>query len=210
MIKLGLALIPSTSCIDRLIQNQQAALSIEPLVPQLGFKKNIPHITLLQGTFTNFEVVSQCLEALFHFIKSSSDVKLPLSFLLDQIEYVDSGWYFLNTKDSTFLQSLHELSFKQLNSKMIVTNEDKSKDLSTYNDIERENFLKYGYRYIGKAYKPHITLGRTPNKKPSVSEKELIKALAYPESMMEFQALTIYKFGPNGSHEETLKQITIS
>ncbi|MDJ0615538.1 MAG: hypothetical protein QNJ63_02125 [Calothrix sp. MO_192.B10] len=206
MMKIGIALIPNQEMIASIIQLQQKVADCCILHPQLGTDINLPHITLLQGRFAEsvdlIEVVSDTHQ---YFLEGNYSLEVRLQ----GIKYVPLGWYFLQPHNNPLFADTHQFVFERLKDCMVVTDEDKQKDISRSTLLEQSNYLNYGYRFIGQAFEPHITLGRTVNNLPCNHEEQL--RLIFESSKQDYQGtiqrITVYKMGINGSHAETLYEM---
>ena len=81
---------------------------------------------------------------------------------------------------------------------------DGTKDLSRFTDNERASYQRYGYRYTGDAYAPHMTLGRAPEEVAlDLVRTAPERVVALPKEWV-FDRLSVYVMGQHGAHAETL------
>ncbi|MEA5619720.1 hypothetical protein VB711_18005 [Cronbergia sp. UHCC 0137] len=207
-MKLGLALIPNIENIKAIVKLQQKVISLIPLQPILGTELNLPHITLIQGRFKPDVNWINIISNLRDHIKTQN---YRLEFKLTELEFKRSGWYFLNPSSNIIFSQSHKFVFDNLKTSMYLTEEDLYQDISNYSDLEKANYLKYGYRFIGDAFQPHITLGRYLNKN-QIGITENLFNLVNPfisnyQGILE--KITLYEMGENGSHSRTLSSLDI-
>jgi hypothetical protein len=206
--KVGIALVPSVNMIEAIVELQQTIISICPLCPVLASHANLPHITLLQGRFSNSTSLIGVISALREYLTTQKNL---LELQPGKIEYVPQGWYFLTLYPNELLIAAHNFVFERLGEQMFLTPSDRKKDISAYNDLEKSNYLRYGYRYIRDAFHPHITLGRTLDKLQFIEERQILKIeqdfLSKCRGIMA--NVTIYEVGENGSHAKTIHSVNI-
>ncbi|MCC5619907.1 hypothetical protein [Nostoc sp. CHAB 5715] len=207
-MKVGVAMVPSAQVNQYLVELQKEVMSFCSLRPLLGTEFNLPHITLLQGRFKNN----------FNWLNLISDLrdyctqqKYSLEFKLSELEYQPPGWYFLTLSPNIMFCEAHRFVFEQLKDSMYLTQEDRQKDTTNYSNLEKENYCKYGYRYIGDVFHPHITLGRSIDKSRIQDEADMINTVKVFTSNIvgTIQKITIYEMGENGSHANTLYYVNI-
>jgi 2'-5' RNA ligase len=207
-MKIGIALVPSVEAIASLVELQKEIIHICPLRPLLGTEFNLPHITLLQGRFRKPINWDSLISELRDYCREQ---KYSLEFKGAGLEYKPPGWYFLTLRPNILFAEAHRFVFEHLKDSMFLTEEDWQKDTSGYTPLEKSNYLRYGYRYIGDAFHPHITLGRSIDKSRMCDEANLIHLveLFTANSISTIQKITIYEMGENGSHSATLYCVDI-
>ncbi|MBW4475096.1 MAG: hypothetical protein KME45_32655 [Stenomitos rutilans HA7619-LM2] len=207
-MKFGIAMIPNSEMIEAIAQLQKQATSICPLQPELGSDRNLPHITLLQGRFHDSVDWMQLLTELRdYYVNQQYDLSLQLT----ELECKALGWYFLIPSRNPFFYDAHQFVFQRLKAAMFLTESDRQKDVTHYSSLEQSNYLTYGYRFIGDAFQPHITLGRvlnplTPENQARI--RDLVETLL-PLCSNMMQKLTVYRQGEYGSHADTLCSIEL-
>lgn len=205
----GIALVPARDDILRLIILQKRLLDVAELSPILSTEANLPHITILQGKTPNpicspFELEELLKTAI------SRDQTTGLFVTIKSLQYVSPGWYFLTIHHNPVIHALHNNAFSLCKKRLFVNQHDLTKDLSGYTERQKKNYLRYGYRFIGKDFSPHFTLGRTPNKKPFPQEALLDSiASSIIKNRLRIDKLTLYVMGENGSHTSQLSSITL-
>jgi 2'-5' RNA ligase len=201
-MNIGFALIPNRIFLDKLIQFQRDINQKYNFTPSLSLENNLPHITILQGTFADsfdYDVVALLLS------KKLEQGNNTLFF--SEIIVKGLGWFFLLCRKDPWLQELHEYACNLLQEQMIVTEAvQTADDLAYLTPIEKHHHLTYGYRYMKDAYLPHITLGRyIAEDKENVHLycQRLWREYALSTSQ-HIERLTVYEMGNQGAHAKTL------
>jgi hypothetical protein len=201
-MNIGFALIPNQIFLDKLIQFQRDINQKYNFTPSLSSEDNLPHITILQGTFTDsfdYDAVALLLS------KKLEQGNNTLFF--SEIIIKGLGWYFLLCRKSTWLQALHEYACELLQEQMIVTEAvRKADDLAYLTPLEKHHHLIYGYRYMEEAYLPHITLGRyiTEHQEDVLLYCQRLWRKYALSTSQHIKRLTVYEMGVNGAHAKTL------
>lgn len=75
--------------------------------------------------------------------------------------------------------------------------------------MEQTNFLNFGYRYLGEAFRPHITLGRNlQGATIPVEIQEKAKELFTGKSV-KFDTLAFYQAGKNGALDAIINKVKL-
>ncbi|MFF7339439.1 hypothetical protein ACFZAT_19095 [Streptomyces sp. NPDC008163] len=80
---------------------------------------------------------------------------------------------------------------------------DTAQDMSHFTDAERASYARFGYRYTGEAYTPHLTLGRTDEETALALARSGPGRTAVPRTWL-FDRLSCYLMGEHGAHARTL------
>lgn len=207
-MKFGIALVPCPKTIALIVELQQKIIPICPLEPILGSQQNLPHLTLLQGRFHNSLNWVDLIYSLRDYWRQQ---KYGQDFRVTQLEFKSPAWYFLILNQHEIFVDLHNFVFAGIKHHIYVTDADLNKDISAYSELEKINYLQYGYRYIGSAFHPHLTLGRSTNTNPDNGRYlvELFAAQHIIKFIIKFERITIYEMGDYGSHAATLYSVNI-
>jgi len=197
MISTGIALIPDVATIREVMRIQQAAQMIVPLEPILGEDEYLPHITLLQGNSDSPLASDELLDQLAHMLLTT-----PPQLSIAGASYVNRGWYFLDVRQLPLLDDMHELAFRCCRSRMIPPASIDKVSINGYTPSQVQNYTAYGYRYIGSDFRPHITMGRTLDKRAAQRDAELLDLLSKLSESLSFSvsSFTSYCMGVNGGH----------
>ncbi|HEV3155731.1 MAG TPA: hypothetical protein VGZ00_00110 [Candidatus Baltobacteraceae bacterium] len=191
----GVGLLPTGEDRKRIIQLEKATRSWGRWRGTLNESDCWPHLSLLHANVIDCEnVVIRAAR-----IVEESGIEKKILATVANAEYVERGWYFLNIASSGYIERLHRIIFNEMKNLIFpgVINDQSS--LSHYRSVERESFLKYGYRYMLSAYHPHITLGRTNTKERSIEHDRLIPMIEnYRGSRLCFDEIVIFRLGKNG------------
>ena len=198
-MKVGIAITPNIELIEKLIVFQNRCSSIVKLEPLFGYDINRPHISLVHGDFdksTNFKFILDSI--------SSKTKNIMIKF--SKIKYMPIGWFFLMVKKNEPLVNIHNSTFDLVKHNFIPPKKPIRKQIDHYSVLEKENYLKYGYRYIKEAYLPHITLGRIDSEYDEGYTLEFQRLFNISElnQTYKFDKICIFKLGPNGSYGKTI------
>ncbi len=207
MISNGIALIPDHAGLRELVRIQQAVRDIEPLQPILGEAEYLPHITLLQGISAIPLGNVGLLEALAATIST-----MQLQISVATVSYISRGWYFLEVQPMQQLRILHDMAFWACKEFLIPPSFIEPAALEGYTSSQMDNFTRFGYRYIGDDFRPHVTIGRTGDRHISRHHAELQAALCSAVKALRFAVSTVssYRMGINGGHLDTIAGISVS
>ncbi|MFE4020272.1 2'-5' RNA ligase family protein [Streptomyces sp. NPDC059101] len=198
---LGIALLPDAAHLKAAIGLQRELGGEHPLRPPLTPDGNLPHVTVFQGPFTD------ALDPKTELEKLGDSVPLPgaLRLAARGIVYQPTGWVFLSLERPGLLMSLQEAALAALDGRLDREAFDRTKDTSRFSEPERASFARYGYRYTGEAYAPHITLGRAEEDVARELVRTAPERAAVPAEWV-FDRLSFYVMGEHGAHAETLAE----
>lgn len=184
----GIALIPEKQTMKELVSFRSEFQNILS-GPHWGTKENIPHVTLFKT-----ELKSEAKpKNMLHDIYEKADFDIPVS-TFQGISLENRNWVFGNIVNNDFLKELHKTSVAECKP-FIAKEKIKVKKFMGETIEDVENYLKYGYRYVGSKFTPQFILGRY------AKENEL------PYSMVEkyeqtflgkevlFSRIVVYKTG---------------
>lgn len=209
--KLGIALLPDLPTMQYLIELQRRLNAIAPLQPLLGIETNLPHLTLLQGRFSDIKTLHRVLPQLQAYLQMLLQ-QHPTILNFEQLPYCykPPGWYFLQPSPATVAHQAHQFCFAAPKSTMFLTPQDRQKDLTGYTASEILHYSHYGYRYIGSDVHPHFRLGQTLNRQPVALDDWLQATMAQPlEVSGAFEHISLYEVGVAGSHAASLLDLQI-
>ncbi|MFF4601868.1 2'-5' RNA ligase family protein [Streptomyces sp. NPDC001339] len=201
---LGIALLPSADHQRAAIRLQEKIGGGHQLRPTLTKDGNLPHVTVFQGPFTD------ALDPEAELAKVAGSVALPgeVQLAATGIVYQPTGWVFLSLERPPLLEGLQQAALHILDAYLAREAFDTAKDTSRFSDSERASFARYGYRYTGDAYAPHITLGRAEEH----IAQDLVRTASERVSVQPewtFDRLSFYVMGEHGAHAETLAERTL-
>ncbi|MER6502127.1 2'-5' RNA ligase family protein [Streptomyces sp. NPDC001455] len=202
---LGVALLPRADHTRSAILLQQSLGGDRPLRPSLSEDGNLPHLTVFQGPFTD-TIDPECELAR---IRASVTLPKELSLTSVGVVHQPTGWLFMSVERPALLRKLQETVLDRLAPHLDREAFDTAKDTSHFTDSERASFVRYGYRYTGEAYAPHITLGRTDEE----AALELVRTA--PERTRvpvewTFDRLSFYVMGEHGAHAEKVAELPLA
>lgn len=197
--RLGIALLPSRDVLRGLVTLQGVLRQELPLQPVLGHKRNLPHVTLIQGRVA--DAASFCAAAAAVADALAGRAAPLLRF--GPVQYQARGWLFLPVERTPDLFALHRKAFGHLSAHLLPP--PPGADLGGYTALERANQLTYGYRYVGDAFNPHVTLGR--NLEQAEAALPRVLSLTAEQALpctCAVAAVSVYVVGPEGAHDESL------
>ncbi|MET9094237.1 2'-5' RNA ligase family protein [Streptomyces cyaneofuscatus] len=201
---LGVALLPRADHTRAAIRLQQSLGGDQPLQPPLSEDGNLPHLTVFQGPFED----SLDPERELARIKGALSLPDQLSLASVGIVHQPTGWLFMSVERPALLEKLQEVVLDGLAPRLDRQAFDTSKDISRFTDAERASFARYGYRYTGEAYAPHITLGRTDEATALELVRTAPERTRVPAEWI-FDRLSFYVMGEHGAHAEKLAELPV-
>ncbi|MEU2021866.1 2'-5' RNA ligase family protein [Streptomyces sp. NPDC016469] len=198
--RLGIALLPCpdhTRAAVRLQQDLGAAG--EPLRPVLSEDGNLPHLTVFQGWLDDGLEPGPLLERIAASLSLPAAISLASAGLVHQ----PTGWLFMSVERPALLGKLQETVIGLVGPHLDRSAFDTAQDMSHFTDAERASYARYGYRYTGEAYTPHLTLGRTDERTALALARTGPGRTAVPGTWT-FDRLSCYVMGEHGAHAETL------
>nr|WSX74363.1 hypothetical protein OH826_11070 [Streptomyces sp. NBC_00899]WSX79572.1 hypothetical protein OH826_40435 [Streptomyces sp. NBC_00899] len=198
---LGIALLPRSDHQRSAIRVQREVAGDDGLQPMLTSRGNLPHATVYQGPFLDSVVPGRELDRIRTALTLPREIRLTFTGIVHQ----PVGWVFLSLERPPLLEKLQEVVLGALAPHLDRRAFGESEDTSGYADGERASHARYGYRYTGEAYAPHITLGRTGED----AARSLVRAAdaraSVPGSWV-FDRLSFYVMGEHGAHAQTLAE----
>lgn len=198
----GIALRPTKNCSDRLVGTHRELaktlgaeflLDAENCIPHLSLV-HVPEVAMSEGVTSAFTSLGETLrQTLDQHIGSRL-----LSLESSGITYVSKGWFFLDFVTSQVVQAMHDASFAAMRP-FFVPGRTPLSELSHYSPRERENYRRFGYRYIGEQYDPHITLLRSQSASSLGAERAREILTSYKLDRLEFDEVFLFEIGPHGT-----------
>ena len=204
---LGMALVPRADYIDAAIALQRRVGAGACLEPALSADGNLPHVTVYQGPLHD----SVDLEKILVSLKAELGLASAISAAATEILYLPTGWIFLEVERAAVLEKLQVAALAAIEGGIDRAAIENSTEAAGYAGAHLENFRRYGYRFVGEAFLPHITLGRLDG-----DSGEEMAALASSPVALEpgendwvFDRLTFYEIGDHGAHAAKLAQVRL-
>ena len=198
---LGVALLPRADHMVSAIEVQRDIGAGHMLRPVLSMEGNLPHVTVYQGPFTDAVVPRRELGCIVRAVHLPREIHL----ISTGVVYQPPGWVFLSLERTPLLEKLQEAVLAVVEPYLDREAFDTSRDTSLFTESERASHARYGYRYTGEAYTPHITLGRAEEE----VAREVVRAAPGRSSVAgrwAFDRLSFYVKGEHGAHAETLAE----
>lgn len=198
----GIALLPEKQISQEIINFQHRHLDFfkEPELSLTGF---LPHMSILQCPFDP-KLLTVNFDQIYNFCH---DFAQPAA-MLDKIIVHQNSWKFLTISIQPWMHYL-QANLIELTSSMIERWQiKKPHDFNYYSTEEQNCFTQYGYPYIGTAFLPHITLGRsTQTIIPTNIQQDALQY--FNKRSFNFEKLVIYQAGKNGALANVLNSITL-
>lgn len=204
-MKLGFAIITDKTFLENLTDTVNDIADEYGFFNKLGLEHNLPHTTLFQGEFPKDFDYHEVLRQIY-----AEMAKLNIdSLVFTNVEYIQGGWYFYMCDKTKELQQLHEYTLSLIESHVIADSKDLNSDIDGLPQEQIDGIKKYGYRYSGKVFMPHITLARTNDSRHNDIISTFSEKLKQLPSIVKIQCLTVYEMGENGTHKNTLDEMYI-
>lgn len=204
---LGMALVPRADYIDAAVALQRRVGAGEQLVPELSAAGNLPHVTVYQGPLQDSVDLEEILAAL----KGDLGLTSPITVSATEILYLPTGWIFLGLERAAVLEKLQVAALAALEGGIDRAAIENSTEAEGYAGAARENFYRYGYRFVGEAFLPHITLGRLEGESFAAMEAMASSpvGLEADENDWVFDRMTFYEIGDHGAHAVKLAEVRL-
>ena len=204
-MKIGFAIITGSPFFEQIIAFEHLFHEEGGFFNSLGAKKNLPHTTLFQGDMDEVIDYRSIADMIAEkFVRLFPDRVVAF----DKIVYVPEGWYFLECRKDPPLFDLHEEVLKWVQPYIRLDPARLDRDTGVMTREQIKGVQLYGYRYAGKAFYPHITIGRANNESAPLLLK-MNAALDKIERTSCISRITVYRMGPNGTHESTLYEVRL-
>ena len=204
-MRTGIAIIPRDEDIDSLVKLQEDIQKVEPLRPILGRKENLPHITLVQGSAEGPLCSCRELRSIAEIVQERQD-----EIVVGPVSHEPRGWYFLRVELTRWIKRAHDEAFRAVRHSMRPPPDDLSREIRHYTPPQKRNYLRYGYRYLGDEFSPHVTLGRTDNLNRSSHEGAIVKVVDRRSLRRVVPArVTLFEVGEHGSHARPIEEVAL-
>lgn len=160
MKRLDLALIPSVDLVKAVVAFQERSKSVTALRPVLDASRRIPHVSLFQGPFVDAADPQRMLEVVEqHWLAPNG----PSHLTPQDLTVHGERWLMVLIARDEWLTDLHEKVLAHcepfIDAGAIVPRSDRG----NLTPSELESYQRYGYRYAGPTFLPHITVGHELN-----------------------------------------------
>jgi hypothetical protein len=199
----GFALLPDEATAGRLIEFQNSVAQSVPLQPILGTWVNRPHMTVFQGNLDRGAPIEATIADGLAILSPLA----PLTLRFHEVIHKPRGWYFLVIHQEEWMLALQGLLIQRVQK---FVNTSTNGNIGGYTQDELASFRQFGYRYVGAAFLPHITLGRNSTIDPDATLQHLNSSwqrLGLNEGGVG--SLSFYEMGANGAHLHTVHELPI-
>lgn len=153
--------------------------------------KQFPHASLYMFQL-NDNNLAAVKEVLANIASNNRELHLTPSGYVQKQGYIDVGYAVtseLNKLQQQVLEAIQPLADG-------MRDKDKQRMLEA-RGLALQNYQKYGYKYIGELFRPHITFTRFPSEEETPEAEKLLTDLANFEG--EFMKLGLFEMGDNGT-----------
>lgn len=185
----GVALIPNKQIVRELVSFRKEFSECFS-GPQWEIKGNMPHVTLFKTELKDDAKPSFLLQNIYDL----AEFDVPASTFAG-LTLENRNWVFANVQKNEVMESFHDSAKVALKSS-IAKDKIKVKKFMGDKVIDVENYLKYGYRYVGESFSSQFILGRHES---NDSELYFPMVEAYEERFLGrevlFSRIVMYKTG---------------
>lgn len=201
----GLALLPSQEASEALIDFRNEMSSYIG-GPKLGLTENLPHVSVIQCPFDPDQLTSDEIESILESFSFNSAMKGTFSVAT----YQPVGWIFADVVHDRWLDLLQGHALDHLKELIADDEINLEKTFSGYSDKQIAYYSRFGYRYIGEEYRPHVTLGRTLDGERRLAP-EVVRAFSKKLAGLDFSftRLAFYEAGESGTFSREIAGINI-
>lgn len=195
----GVALLPQPRDQEALIAWQQVARAADLRGPKLGLVTNQPHLTVMQ-THLSAQVAIEATKSL------ADCVPVRPEAVIGEVYNQAVDWLFVDVHLPPWGYRLHECALAQVTSAIDTTAIDRKVLEADIPPGEKAAHARYGYRYAGAHYRPHITVGVLPYSGwlERASEVRAVFAASLRSRVIAFDRLVAYEAGPRGELRDVL------
>lgn len=185
----GFALLPSVAVQQEVIDFQQRHLD-ELNGPVLGLDTNLPHTSVLQHPYV------QGVDYAPYLGLAESAIEATWT----DCYYQPVGWLFAGVQSNPAMRRLQDRLLEATKRHIDTTQIDQRADLSKLTKLEAQNYQAYGYRYVGDAYRPHVTIGRASDDRGDLSpELKRDFQKTFSGKSFSYDRIAFYEAGEFGS-----------
>lgn len=174
--------------------------------PKLSTEFPLPHTSILQCPFYADALDADLFTRLEQIWENIGDTTSQFGAIYPQ----PRGWFFLAVKRLAWLCELQSKVMSVMAPLIDTSQIEPSDDIDLYTLQERDNFLRYGYRYVGESFRPHITLGYDEDSPDGRIDYRLVSAglKLFAGKIFNYSKIVLYEAGPAGSLVRCLSDST--
>ncbi len=205
-MRVGIALIPDAAFLEVPIGLRARMSDSDVFGPALGRESNLPHVSLLQADFRPGYDPTVILGEVDRFMAHDASVD-ELQF--EEVVHHSPDWLFWLCRRDSWLVDLQGSVISACEAEIDTTLIDRSRARPELSDDERRAFMRYGFRFVGDAFLPHVTLGRvaTGAAEHVVREANALRRSVVSHSRVDY--VTTYEVGEDGAHARTIASVSL-
>lgn len=202
----GLALIPRLEDLRKFIEFRRQAGS-ELSGPMLSEVSPLPHVTILQCPFRNEILTKDTLDRIY--VQAGLTKQLMSEAKYDSFHYQETGLgVFADVSISPWGEKLQQTALTIMEDAIDTDSIVIDNRIHVMRESERNNQYRYGYRYVGDDFLPHMTAGVAPSDEVKAPSERLLRL--YAEMLLGqnlvFDRLIFYRAGQYGTAVEVLAE----
>ena len=123
-----------------------------------------------------------------------------------QLTYEPVGWIFANVAREDWIDNYQTLVVQSLLPQLDHRLLNSEEYLVGYSAREKDNYLRFGYRYVAEEFRPHVTLGRTYDNQTSVPRDCIddFERQPFTKEDISLSKVVLYRAGPLGELVEVI------
>ena len=173
--------------------------------PRLGLARNLPHTSIMQCPFFPERLTLDALQR----IAGRMEGPLPRA-AFTAVCFKPRNWIFLKYAPTSGLAALQGAALDILRDGVDFAAIERRPSYAGYTALESENYERWGYRYVGEAFAPHITLARLPAGAEGLP-REIVEDFRERVAgrSFAFEALAFYEAGEGGAFARELARVPL-
>lgn len=201
----GIALLPEPEMRQKIVDFRN---TYEKHVggPKLGMDTNLPHMTILQCPYfpnaPHGDAMRRTVDCFSLGVSKSH---------FTSVEYQHVGWVFADIASEGWLAELQSGFLRETHQFIDLQQINADEEFIGYTADEKQNYLHYGYHYVGASFRPHVTLGRSISPEATSLPLELLEAFRddLGGATVTFSELVFYRAGEYGALSEVLDSVSL-
>lgn len=204
-MRVGIALVPNPELQMGAITLRSTLEFVGLKGPELGLSENLPHVSLLQFDLAEVDQATSIIEQIH---KRGRPLIAGSKLVFDRVVFHPPDWIFWCCERQEWLSEIQQVALSVCRPFMHqgAQHARRTDEMTT---AEQASYREFGYRFVGEAFLPHITLGRLDEgASPTCLERVDPAVLRFASTGSSAQ-ITVYEVGPGGAHVRSLAQALV-
>ena len=202
----GIALLPDREATERLVRFRAGAGGLIS-GPSLSLTAGRPHLTLLQGPFRPDYLTDELLGQIVAELPEATVAALRLGAQFGPAYVQPADWLFADVPVVAPGVQAQQIAWQHMGPHLDARQIERRRGLDGMTQTQWQTYLRYGYRYWGDEFRPHITLGHTlPTEVAPGSPIQSGYWAAIQDTPVEFTGIALYRAGEGGTLIEVLAE----